>query len=94
MSQKQICLSCQKLFLIIDQEEKFLKENFWPLPTHCPDCRQARRMKLRNLRKFTKTFCDICHKEIIIAFDRKPEDIVYCKEDYLKWDESSDHLIE
>lgn len=93
MSQKRACLTCQKDFLIIDQEQQFLEENHWPLPTRCPDCRQARRMVMRNPRKFTKTTCDKCSKEIIISFDRKPGDIIYCKEDYLSWYESSDHLM-
>lgn len=94
MSLKVSCSNCGKNFLILDQEEKFLGDHNWPSPTHCPDCRQTRRMALRNPRKLGKTTCDTCDKEIIISFDRGPGNVVYCKEHYLEWWDSSDHLIE
>ncbi|MBI3626789.1 zinc-ribbon domain containing protein [Candidatus Uhrbacteria bacterium] len=94
MSQKLTCEKCSKPFLVIDQEEKFLKEHNWPLPTECPDCRQARRMAMRNPRKLYKTKCDKCDKDIIVTFERKPGEVVYCKEHYLEWYESSNHLVE
>lgn len=94
MSQKLTCAKCQKPFLVIDQEEQFLKSHQWPVPTACPECRQARRMALRNPRKLQKAKCDKCGKEIIVSFERKTGDTVYCKEDYLAWLESSNHLVE
>ena len=94
MSQKHTCEKCSKPFLIIDQEAKFLTANNWPLPTECPDCRQARRMAMRNPRKLQKTTCDKCKKDIIVTFERKPKDVVYCKDHYREWFESSNHLVE
>ena len=91
--QKQSCTKCKKDFLVIDQEEKFLNEHNWPLPTMCPSCRQARRMGMRNPRQLQKTKCDKCDKEIIVSFERKPKETVYCKEHYMEWYESSDHLV-
>lgn len=92
MSQKRCCIKCQKDFLIITQEETFLEQQGWPLPTECPDCRQARRMSLRNPRKLYKSTCDKCGKEIILAFEKQAGDTVYCREDYKAFMESSDHL--
>lgn len=91
--QKTACATCKKQFLVIDQEEQFLKEHNWPMPTMCPDCRQTRRMAMRNPRKLQKTACDKCKKEIIVSFERKQGDIVYCKEHYMEWVESSNHLV-
>jgi CxxC-x17-CxxC domain-containing protein len=93
MSQRKNCTQCSKEFLIIDQEERFLEGNGWMLPSECPDCRQARRMAARDPRKLTKTTCSECGEEIIIAFERKKDVTVYCKEHYLKWLDSSDHLV-
>lgn len=93
MSQKRNCGRCSKEFLVIDQEERFLTDNDWLLPTECPDCRQARRMAARDPRKLTKTTCSECAKDIIIAFERREGVTVYCKEHYLKWLDSSDHLV-
>jgi len=93
MSQKMNCHRCSKQFLVIDQEESFLGDRGWPLPTQCPDCRQARRMALRNPRKLCKTTCNSCQQEIIVTFERKEGDTVYCKEHYLKWLDGSDHLL-
>lgn len=93
MSQRKKCTKCGKEFLIIDQEEKFLNEHNWPLPEMCPEDRQARRMALRDPRKFHKDKCDKCGKEIIVTFERKKGDRVYCHEHYLEWYQSSDHLV-
>ena len=93
MSLKKNCEKCHKDFLVITQEEEFLKTHGWPLPIFCPACRQARRMGERNPRQLQKTTCDKCHKEIIVSFERKPGQVVYCKEHFLEWKESSNHLI-
>lgn len=93
MSQRKKCTKCGKDFLIIDQEEKFLKDHAWPLPEMCPEDRQARRMALRDPRKFYKDSCDKCKKDIIVIFKRKKGDVVYCHDHYLEWYQSSDHLV-
>jgi len=50
-SQTVTCTRCQKQFLVIDEEQQFLSEKGLPLPTHCPSCRQTRRLMLRGKRE-------------------------------------------
>ena len=44
----QTCTQCGKKFLIIDQEQKFLKGKGLLLPMLCPDDRQVKRIKDRE----------------------------------------------
>lgn len=92
MPDRKTCAQCQKDFLIIDNERAFLEKHEWPLPVKCPMCRQARRMALRNPRTLFKTTCDTCQKEIIVTFERKEGQTIYCREHYLEFMEASDHL--
>lgn len=81
------CAKCGKQFLIIEQEEKFLKDKGLPLPTVCPSDRQRRRLMLRgNERALYKTKCQKCGKEIVVSYDpEKVTNLILCKEDYDKW---------
>lgn len=79
----QNCATCQRQFLIIDQEQEFLKEKNLALPASCPGCRQARRLKLRGERALYRSKCQKCGKDIIVAFDpTKTQNAIYCKKDY------------
>lgn len=79
----QVCVKCNKQFLVIDTEQAFLKEKGLPLPTQCPSCRQERRLSLRGGRMLFKTNCQQCGKEIILSYD--PKNVtqkILCKKDY------------
>ncbi len=93
MSQRKKCTKCGNDFLIIDQEEKFLLDHNWPFPEMCPEDRQARRMALRDPRKFHKEKCDTCGKEVIGTYTKKKGDRVLCHEHWMEWYQSSDHLV-
>lgn len=90
----QNCSNCTKQFLIIDQEQNFLRQKGLPNPTNCPTCRQNRRLELRGERVLFKTECQMCHKEIIVSYDpSKVENTILCKEDYEKYYEEHDPII-
>lgn len=74
------CETCQKQFLIIPQEQEFYKKKDLPWPTNCPECRQKRRLSLRNERKLYKRKCDKCQKDIISTYAPDSKYIVYCQE--------------
>ena len=79
-SLKEKCQTCDKDFLIIEQEQVFYKKKDLPHPKNCPDCRQKRRLSLRNERKLYKRTCDKCKKEIISTYSPESKYIVYCQE--------------
>jgi CxxC-x17-CxxC domain-containing protein len=90
----QTCISCSRQFLIIDAEQKFLREKNLPNPTQCFSCRQARRLALRSERNLYKTTCQKCGKEIIVAFDpQKTQNAIYCKIDYDAFFMENDPII-
>ncbi len=89
------CSKCGKQFLIITQEQEFLKEKRLPLPDNCPTCRQMRRLTLRGgERMLYKTQCQQCGKDIIVA--KNPATVknpIYCKKDYEDYFLSNDPII-
>lgn len=91
----QTCTQCGKQFLVIEPEQKFLQEKGLPLPTHCPSCRQLRRLSLRgSSRGLYKTKCQKCGKEIIVAFDpQKVTNPIYCKKDYDQYFLDNDPIV-
>lgn len=80
----QTCARCQKQFLVIDQEQNFLKLKGLPLPPHCPSCRQMRRLFLRGgTRALFRATCQKCGKPIIVPYDPKTvTNAILCKTDY------------
>lgn len=78
------CGACTRDFMIIDQESRFYQKKQLPLPANCPDCRQKRRLSLRNERKLYKRTCDQCKKEIISTYSQDSKYIVYCQECFWK----------
>ena len=90
----QTCTKCDKKFLIIDKEQQFLNEKNLPLPTHCPSCRQTRRLKLRGERALYKAKCSKCDKEIIVSYDPKTvQNQILCTQDYEKYFLENDPII-
>ncbi len=91
----QTCTHCGKQFLVIEEEQAFLKQKGFPLPAMCPACRQQRRLALRGGRKLYKTTCQKCNKEIVVSFDpERAQQAIYCKEDYDKFVMENDPIID
>ena len=85
----QTCTKCGKKFLIIDQEQEFLKKKHLPLPTLCPTDRQARRLADRGERTLYKTTCQECGANTIISYDPlKATSKILCKNCYRKYFET------
>lgn len=84
----QICKNCQKGFEISESDQAFYKKIQVPEPTHCPDCRQQRRLAFRNERNLFKRKCDLCQKDIISFFPERTFFPVYCSPCWWsdKWD--------
>ena len=66
--QTKQCTQCGKSFSITDQDDVLYqkltpiiggKSYPLPYPTHCPDCRQQRRLARRNERKLYHDICDL-----------------------------------
>ncbi len=90
----QTCTKCQKQFLIIDQEQKFLQDKGLAFPTMCPSCRQERRLMLRGGRQLFKTKCQKCGKEIVVSYDpSKVTQMILCKQDYDAYFQENDPII-
>lgn len=88
------CNKCQRQFLIIDQEQAFLKEKNLPNPAMCPSCRQERRLSLRGGRQLFKTKCQKCQKDIIVSYDpKRVTQTILCKEDYDQYFSEKDPII-
>lgn len=94
-NQKLICKRCNRQFLVIEQEQKFLSEKNLPLPINCPSCRQLRRLMLRGgERALYKTKCQKCGKEIVVAFNpAKVTNQILCKKDYEQYFMENDPII-
>ena len=94
-NQTLTCTRCQKQFLVIDEEQRFLGEKGLALPTNCPGCRQTRRLMLRgNERALYKTKCQKCQKDIIVSYDpAKTTNVILCKPDYDQWLNEHDTTI-
>ncbi len=78
------CAQCTKQFLIIEQEQEFYKKKGLPWPVSCPECRQKRRLSLRNERKLYKRACDKCSKSMITTYRDDSPYTVYCQECFWK----------
>lgn len=78
--EQAVCQFCSKSFLIIAQEQNFYLKKDLPWPVHCPECRQKRRLSLRNERKLYRRRCDKCQKEIISTYSPESQYKVYCQE--------------
>ena len=88
------CSKCNKQFLIVEQEQKFLQARDFPFPTQCPQCRQQRRLVLRGGRQLYKTKCQKCSKDIVVSYDpQQTKQTIYCREDYQKFFEENDPII-
>lgn len=82
ISQKNICISCQKEFLILPLEQIFYKKKNLPLPEECPECRRKKRLSLRNENTLYKRNCDNCSKTTLSTYRPDSPYKVFCKDCY------------
>ncbi|MCP6719889.1 MAG: hypothetical protein KJI72_01000 [Patescibacteria group bacterium] len=82
------CQNCKNQFTIEPDDFSFYEKISVPPPTFCPDCRQQRRMAVRNERTLYKDSCDLCGKSIISMYSPDKPYKVYCRECWFsdKWD--------
>lgn len=82
------CIACSGKFDIVEDDKVFYDKFKVPAPTHCPECRQKRRMAWRNERNLYKRKCDLCEKAIISNHHDKTPFPVYCNRCWWsdKWD--------
>ncbi len=73
----RICKHCNSNFSLTEIDREYLSKLApkiggrvyeLPLPTHCPKCRQMRRLAWRNEKNIYKRKCDITGKELIGLF--------------------------
>ncbi|MDP3971241.1 MAG: hypothetical protein Q8P90_06170 [bacterium] len=79
---------CSKTFEVTSTDLEFYNKMQVPAPTHCPDCRNQRRMVWRNERILYERKCDLCSKALVSIYDPAGPYIVYCYECWYsdKWD--------
>jgi len=77
--------SCATAFKVIPDEFGFYKRFNIPLPSKCPNCRHAERMKLRNPPIFRKGKCTFagCTNEITTGYFEDTSNL-YCRDHYLQ----------
>ncbi len=72
------CQNCSKTFRITDTDLAFYKTIDVPSPTHCPDCRQRRRLAWRNEHTLYNRQCDLCKKAIVSIYPANSTFTIYC----------------
>lgn len=77
---KKICKTCEKEFVIKDEDLSFYEQIKSPTPNYCPECRMKRRMIWRNERTLHHRTCDLCKKNIITIYSPDIPYKVYCND--------------
>ena len=91
------CINCQSDFEITKEDRDFYdnaspiiagKKYNLPAPTHCPDCRQQRRLAQSNEFNLYKDSCDLCGKFTLTFYPPHLNQKIYCRECWHKdeWD--------
>lgn len=62
------CFQCQQNFDISTADISFYETLMVPEPTHCPDCRQQRRLAWRNERSLYRRKCGATGRDIISVY--------------------------
>lgn len=73
------CIQCNNQFEITDSDRAFYRKMSVPEPTHCPDCRQQRRMAWRNEYTLYPDVCDLCKKSMVSLYAPSSPYTVYCQ---------------
>ena len=91
------CVKCSAEFEITKEDLQFIADvapvfggqKFEiPPPTHCPDCRQRRRLAISNEWHFFPGKCEMCDKVMITEYNPREGRVIYCRECWHgdKWD--------
>jgi hypothetical protein len=91
------CKKCNAEFEVTDGDRAFYdgisptfdgKKYPIPEPTHCPDCRQQRRIAICNERHLYPGKCDLCQKPTLTEHTPENRPTIYCRECWHgdKWD--------
>ena len=91
------CRNCSQEFEIVDEDLEFYgraapqfggKRYAIPPPTHCPDCREQRRLAQCNELNLYKGKCDMCGCATLTYFPPHVGQPIYCRECWHadKWD--------
>lgn len=88
---KEKCKTCNKEFVIRDEDLVFYEQMKTASPFHCPECRMARRLMFRNERILYKRPCDLCQENMITLYSPDAPYKVYCSKCWWSdnWDPKS-----
>lgn len=79
------CKYCGKSFVFTAGEQEFFAEKgLQNKPTRCPECRQAKKERIRANRKMHTIICADCGKEDEVPFLPSQDKPVYCAECFEK----------
>ncbi len=76
------CEACGKNYQIIPKELVFLRRFNFPIPRHCPLCRDRARIKQMNPRQMYNRTCGKCNVAIKTSYSPDRPEIVYCENCY------------
>lgn len=82
------CTQCRNVFTITSSDQDFSTRIDVPVPTHCPNCRQQRRLAWRNERSLYPGKCHLCDKPLISLYSPDKPYTIYCQDCWLsdQWD--------
>lgn len=91
------CRNCSEEFVVSDEDLRFYekaspkfgeKKCLIPPPTHCPDCREQRRLAQCNEFNLYKSKCEMCNEFTLTFFPPHVKQPIYCRECWHsdKWD--------
>jgi hypothetical protein len=97
---EKTCKNCSQIFEITNDDLAFYesvspvfqgKKYLIPTPTHCPECRQQRRLAFANERNFYPASCGLCNKKTLTEHPPHSNKVIYCRECWHsdKWDACS-----
>ncbi len=75
---KQNCKTCEKEFIIRDEDLVFYEQMKTASPLYCPECRMAQRLIFRNERTLYKRECNLCKKDMVTMYAPESPYKVYC----------------
>jgi len=75
---RETCQTCDKEFIIRDEDLLFYTQVKTVPPLYCPECRMAQRLLYRNERVLYKRPCDLCKKDMVTLYSPESPYTVYC----------------
>ncbi len=82
------CKNCNTGFEFSDADLKIHAKMNVPAPTHCPDCRQQRRIAFRNDQNYYKNACHLCKRGVVSIYSPDKGVPVLCPDCFWsdRWD--------